>query len=190
MTARLRPADLFVFDGQSLANTPDSVDNFPSKVKVDLDGVSRVVALSGTSYAQRTVAVGSRVDRLLSGVAGTRVLIDCPMQAEILAGDSAATIIATAEAYWNARRAEGFDFIICTTVIDAEPYDAAMDAVRATLNTSIRSSSALDAVADLALIPEFIPHVTGTYSSDGIHVNDAATDLIAPVVLAAIQSVL
>src|SRR5690606_17387894 len=146
--------------------------------------------LPGTTYAQRTTNAATRVDPFVSNAA-RNVLIDIAGQSDLLNSLTAEQLLVAAESYAADRRAAGFDRIVVTTVpsmTDAWGWDANMEEQRVAYNDLLLNSTAFDAVADIASIPELADPSDTTYFSDGLHPTPAGADLMAPVIAAAVSS--
>jgi hypothetical protein len=190
------PANLWLYEGQSLANRPPA-SPYPSFVKLSFPGdVSKIVARGGTSWEQRTVDAPDRVDKHnLQSVAGRTILIDTAGTTD-LNFFTAAQSIAQAHIYWTARRAAGWDFLVATTVPDSSTFDSTEDAQRVILNDAIEDSVdpgvMLDAFVDWRLIPDFENYLSGAFAlelGEYTHFTAAAAeDLAAPSVAAVLQT--
>lgn len=199
MAAGVRAAPLFCYGGQSLPNRPVEAP-FPSFVAQSFPGVLHRTSaehVGGTTWTQRAVDAASREDaRYLSATAGPKVFIDTSGTTDVELLSDAPTIIANAQAYWAARRAAGWDFIIATTVPDSSIFDGTEDALRAAVNDAIEDSVdpgvMLDAFVDWRLVPEFENHLSGAFALElGEYTHftaEAAEDLAAPPVVAVLQA--
>lgn len=201
MAATVYPADLFTYDGQSLALAPDGdtlgPDAFPWVVRASYPrAVSRIVAVGATSYTTRAANATQRVDRLLDGCAGTKTLVDIGGTNEVNdAGKTAAQASIDMEAYWAARIAAGYNLLVGITIPNSTGFDAAENTKRATINASTIASPTLDAVIDLSAIlvlgvPVFEFPADTTYFHDGTHFTALAASLVATAVLATLATLL
>lgn len=193
MAVLVRPADLYVADGQSLMLQPNPGVTVPERVASSVGAGRHVtVARGGTSYSQRNADVVRRVDSQLSSVTGSAFLLDAGGTTDLLVGAQAANLILTMEAYWTARRSAGFDWIVASTVPDSVGFvgDADAETQRQALNALILASSVPDAVADIADLSQLGPSGASadtTYFSDGTHYTNAATLLAGPLFYAALS---
>jgi len=111
---------------------------------------------------------------------------------DIAAGTSAATI-ATNIATIHAARKTAHPTVktIAVTIVDRTAFDAAKDAVRATLNTNLVDNYValgFDAVCDLRGIPQLEDSTNTTYFTDGTHLTNAGYALVAAALQPVIQS--
>lgn len=108
---------------------------------------------------------------------------------DIAGGASAATVTANLLAYVAAQKAAGYTHVLVLTVIDRTSFDAAKDAIRATVNSDIASNAATSGytVVDVAA---FLNDATNTtyYNADGTHLKTAGYAYVAGEVATAIQA--
>lgn len=192
MTYRVRPADLIVFDGQSLNLVPNAAQSFPTKTMAT--GITHTAwynaAITATSWTQRAVDAAERVDKRLRSVPTTGIctLFDTAGTRNIAAlNQDAATAFAEAAAYWADRRTAGFDLIVASTLAPSTSFVGDEPAEMAAFNNLLRAAvgDEIDALADWDTIPEATDATNTTYFPDGTHLSDALTTLIAPVTRAA-----
>lgn len=192
MAVLVHPATLYVADGQSLHLQPVPGFTVPERVALAVgEGRHVTVARGGTGYAQRNADVVRRVDRHLASVTGPSRLLDAGGTTDLIVGALAVNLITVIEAYWEARRTAGFDWIVASTVPDSDGFVADPDAEteRQALNDLIRASAVPDGVADvagIAVLGDSGASADTTYFSDGTHYTNAATLLAAPLFVAAL----
>jgi hypothetical protein len=183
-----------IFDGQSFTYAPADSLSLPQRVSALIQAPHMMAAtgISGTTYAQRAATVAARTDYHVRN-AHTSVLTVISGQSDLLGGMSADSLLATAEADASARLAAGFDAVVGVTIpsmIEAWEWTPDMEAERIAYNDLLMESDVFDVVADIASIPELADPADTTYFSDGLHPTAAGADLMAPVVVEAINSVL
>lgn len=137
------------------------------------------VAVSGTSYAQRTPTAALRVDTYLVNAKRT-ILVDIAGQGDVDGGLTAQQIYDAAVAYKDARMAAGVHCYAICTVPHATIYAAGEQTARLAYNDLLRASDEFDVVIDLAARPEMQDASNLTYwDADGIHPNPAGAAVIA-----------
>lgn len=188
---RARPGLSITYDGQSFNYAPVPPDRGVAMLVQDRMAEHQagafVVGISGTTYAQRNT---TRVYRSFSTLQQFTepVLCDIGGQSDLLAGMSAAAILAAMEEYHNAARAAGALWTVCATVPPiSAAWGATDNAQRLALNDSIRQSGYWQGVADIAAIPEAQDPLNPVYFSDGLHPTQALADLWADLIEAAIR---
>jgi hypothetical protein len=156
----------------------------------------RTVAIGGSGWLTRVPTAPQRVDRLLRSCGGTRIWVDTPGQTDINVYTDTQQMLDDATAYWEARRAAGWDFLLCTSVPDSSQFDATRgggtideDQMRDDLNDHIEASVVpgvlLDAMIDWRVHPTMEDYTSGAFVDDGggvyTHPTTAtARDLMAP----------
>lgn len=201
MTVLHLRTDLYAYDGQSLMVAPEPGISVPERVEAIVGRGQHLtgtygrdsVAWGGSSYGQRTQDAARRVDRHLRRTVGTKYIFDGGCQTDLILGAQAASLIVTMEAYWSARKAAGWDFLIASTVPDMNSayQTPAIETQRQAINELIRSSTVPDAVADIAAVPELGPSgasQNASYFFDGLHYTNAATLLAGEVFAAALPN--
>lgn len=183
----MRSVAALIFDGQSFVHAPAGGRTIPLLVADRLDSSygMHVVGLPGTTYATRTTDRASRSFSRFTNSAAP-VLIDISGQSDLLAGLTAAQVLAAMEEYHDAARAAGASRTIACTVPSmtaAWGYTGPMETQRQALNPLILASGAWDAVADLAAVPEAADPADVTYFSDGLHPTAALAALFADEVV-------
>lgn len=178
----MRPEAFIVFDGQSFNNKPDAVaSDQPYNVRLMtlLAATGRKfgmanMAISGTSYADRATTVVSRVDQFGARYAYP-MIVEFSGVKDITDGNTAAQILATAEAYADARRAAGFKKVFTATVTPNSGYTAPQEAVRVAYNALLvaNANGKFDGVIDIAALPHAANAADTTYYTDGIHPTNA-----------------
>ena len=175
-------------DGQSLqyASSNPVVHQVPGL----LPGLSyAATAVVGTTYAQRAPTIADRVYRqVING--NPAILVDLAGQSDLATDVTAPTLLATVEAQADACRAAGFAAYVACTIPPSTAYTAPQEAQRVAYNTALRSSTHVDAVADIAAIPQLANAADTTYYSDGLHFTVAAVTLVAPVIATAVSTCL
>lgn len=157
----------------------------PANVMARLDSRSwSVVALAGTTYAQRATTVVGRVDQY-ARLSARPALIDLGGQSDLLTDMSATSLLTASEAYASERRTAGFAVLVgCTIPHMAEGMvspTVGQEAQRVAYNALLRSSVVFDAIADLAADPRLSDASNATYFSDGLHPTLAGAAAIADV---------
>jgi hypothetical protein len=170
-----------VFDGQSLNVTPFTGQTYPTQLlglvpAADLQGP--VVGVAGTTYAQRSVDVATRVDALLRATDRPTIL-DIAGQSDLLAGLSAPDILAATETYSAGRRAAGAAAYVIFTVPPSTLYTAAQEQQRQAYNRLLRTSARFDAVVDIAALPVLADAADLRWFDDGLHPTAAGATAIA-----------
>jgi len=174
---------------------PNPEDSIPELIRPQLMRTYNLVkARNTTTYAQRTTDVTQRVDAHLSSVSGgIKTLIDFGGPSDITqSGMDGPTAFSTAETYWAARIAAGFDQIISFTWIDHAGYNLAGEiTARDYVNTQIMAKAdAWFHAVDLRTVSngDFMDHTNATNFPDTFHFNDVlaavAADELLPVYLA------
>ena len=137
------------------------------------------VAVSGTSYAERSVSVAERVDALYRKDRRSTVL-DLAGQSDLLAGLSGIELFDVVTAYGDARRAAGATFVVEFTITPWELYSAAEDRQRLAYNALLVANvgNQIDLVIDLAGRSEFANAANSFYLVGG-HPTLAAVTVIA-----------
>lgn len=144
------------------------------------------VALSGTSYAQRTTTAAARVDPYYVNARQT-TLIDVAGQGDLDGGLTAQQVYDAAVAYKDARKAAGLGRYAICTVPHSTIYSAGEDAARLAYNALLLASDEFDVVVDVAARPEMQDGSDTTYwDPDGLHPNQAGADVIAEEIAAAL----
>lgn len=174
-----------IFDGQSLNYSPMDRQGrtYPEQLlallgpRVGLDGV---VAISGTTYAQRSDSVASRVDALLPRAHRSMVL-DLAGQSDLLNKMSATDMYNTVTAYADARRRAGATFVVEFTVIPSTLYTPEENEQRLAFNKMLLRNQGhhFAAVIDIAHRAEFADPANRTYLADGLHPTEAGAAVIA-----------
>lgn len=151
----MRRAGVFVFDGQSWVVSPSTPEGYWAHLIAALQPrwLHNVVAVSGTSYSYRTTNVAPLYDGIYTRkITGPKVMCDLAGQAELTAGASAASLLATVEAYHTARKNAGIEVTVAHTHPPANAYTGPQNTQRLAYNALILASSVVDAVADLAAV--------------------------------------
>jgi hypothetical protein len=171
-----------VFDGQSFNHKPDAAaSDQPYNVRLMTLLASPTrrygmanMAISGTSYTDRSTTVVSRVDQFATRYAKA-VIVDFSGVKDISEGKTAAEILALAEGYADARRAAGFSKVLTATVTANSGYTAPQEAVRVAYNALLvaNANRKFDAVIDIASLPHAADPANTTYYTDGIHPSNA-----------------
>lgn len=183
----MRAQPLVIFDGQSFNYAPPDTEGprtYPMLTwdRLPLGFAACVVGISGTSYATRATTVASRVDPLLHNGAPA-VVVDAGGNTDLGAdGLTAAQLLAASEAYADARRAAGADYIIELTVTPATAlYTAGEDAQRLAYNAALlaNANGKFDAVVDQAGIPELADPADTDFYYDGLHLTTEGAELVA-----------
>lgn len=153
---RVRSADVWGLEGQSLLLQPSTAEAVPAVAMAGVSGVVyRVRAIGATTWTTRATDAAWRVDRLLRMGTGVKRLADCGGTFEVNLGFTAAAAFAHAEAYWTARLQPGmWDELWAFTVPPATDMDDAENIMRAELNDLIRGSALPTGVVDIAAMPE------------------------------------
>jgi hypothetical protein len=191
------PEDQLIFDGQSFNYAQRSNGrSYPAQLVARLGsriGLSSVLAMSGTTYAQRSGSVGARVDTQYRKAKRSTVL-DLAGQSDILAGVTGAQLYKAVSAYADARRRAGARFIIEYTITpsDSRWYTKAEDTERQTYNRLLLADAQnhFDAVIDLASRPEFAHPEDTTYFEDGLHPTEQGAAVIASLAEVAVRALL
>lgn len=177
-----------MFDGQSLQYA--SSNPVVHQIPLLLPGLSNAAtAIVGTTYAQRASTIADRVYRQVVNGDPT-IMVDLAGQSDLATSVSAASLLATVEAQADAVRAAGFAAYVICTVPPSTLYTAPQEAQRLLYNAALRTSAKFEAVGDLAAISELGNPADTTYYSDGLHFTVAGATLAAPVMAAAIATVL
>ncbi len=133
---------------------------------------SSMVAISGTTYATRATTAATRSYATFRNSIDP-CLVDIGGQSDLLAGLTAAQILAAMEDYHADARAVGATRTLTCTVpsMTAAPwnYTAAMETERLALNPLILASTVFTTVADIAALPHAADPADTTYFSDGLH---------------------
>jgi hypothetical protein len=177
----------FVFDGQSNSLSPTPEEAYPAKLmatrwptRAPL-AVNRAVA--GSSYDERIGWAPEQTDAWLVTLRQPcGVLIQEGGPADLLADESAYTVIDANRRYTAARRQAGFDVIIGATVPPSIFYTAAQDAQRRLYNELLRihwRDIGLDHLVDVATMPELQDPTNTYWYSDGAHFTDAGSTAVA-----------
>lgn len=180
-----------MFDGQSFNNYPQAVaSDKPYTVRLlellktgTTTFGSSNQAISGTSYTDRNSTVVSRVDQF-----GTRyetlVICDFSGVKDISEGKTPAQILALAEAYADARRVAGFDYILTATVTKNTGYTAGQETTRQQYNNLLRANAnnKFDAILDIDSLAHAQNPANTTYFTDGIHPSNALAAEFADLV--------
>lgn len=195
-----RPSTLLVFDGQSQVNSPPfGITNYlrtyphiiSSEMVSDRQFAMHLAARSGTTYAERAV---NQVERTFDPMKqyDRKAVVICAGQQEILNGLTAAAIYTLEETYADLCRAAGADWVINCTSLPGTVYTAPQNVVRLALRTlqNANANAKFDACVDLAFDQlagyptglQVPPPGSSTYYWDGVHVNEPATDIIAPLI--------
>lgn len=175
-----RRSKLHVYDGQSLMRIgqPTAVWQYVQAAMQPIPH-SFLVAVSATSYDQRELTAPTRVDPLVDKAGGTKILLDMGGTTDISSGLSAAQVTVNAEAYWDNRRAAGYDYIIAVNIPAAFPwFTAPQNVQRGIANTNFLASSSLDACFDIAATLNNALDPT-YYIGDGLHLSDTGCDFVA-----------
>lgn len=144
----------------------------------------KTVAISGTTYAFRNTTVIDRVDRAYIN-ATRNTILDVGGQTDLLPGAAGglaltgAALLAISEAYADARRAAGCDYVVEFTVLKSTFYDAPQEAQRVIYNNLMKASTHFDAVVDVASRAEFSDPNNATYFYDGLHFTQAGGAIFA-----------
>lgn len=111
---------------------------------------------------------------------------------DIAGGADAATISTNISTIHAARKtAHPTVKTVAVTIIDRTTFDAAKDAVRATLNTDLVDNYValgFDATCDLRGIPQLEDSTNTTYFTDGTHLTNAGYALVAAAMAPVVQS--
>lgn len=183
--------DVFGFDGQSLAvnSLGDQTDCYPYRYMQTRTHAYYPVPLktcnSGSGWSQRAVDATNRIDIALGAATGTKILIDAGGTTECELDVPAATAIATAEAYWTARKSAGWNAVYALTVPPSTGFDAGEEAIRVALNNLIRASTVLDGVLDTDTVPALATAGAAGFS-DGTHFNFIGHIAVKDLILAEI----
>lgn len=194
MTAYRPHSNSITYDGQSLLLAPSTLtDTAPYVIGAALTHPRPFVVrnMLGTDYPTRAVTVSTRVDPYYLQATGQRAYVDCGGSTDIQNGASGATVIANAEAYWNARKAVGFTPVVVCTVPNGGIFNTSpLQAARAAYNVLVKASTVPSAVADLDACPELQNFNDLTYFQvDTIHPTAAGALVIANCILAALASI-
>lgn len=172
-----------MFDGQSLnlspyQGTPGWMRTYPVQLLALLgaDAYGSVVAIPGTTYAQRDPTVVSRVDEKFPN-SSDNVVLDCSGTSDLFTL-TAAQLFAASSAYAYARQTKGAK-VVALTVTGTHLHSPAQDAQRLAYNDLLRASTVHDAIADVAAIPELTDINDTTYFFDQTHVTEAGAALMA-----------
>jgi lysophospholipase L1-like esterase len=175
--------DQLVFDGQSLNNEPRFGHPYPEQLMARLHDhvqLGPVVAVNGTSYAQRSYDAAQRVDPHF-GAAERSLFLDLAGQSDLSAGMPAERVLAAAETYARARRKAGARLAAVFTVPPSTWFSKSEDQQRVAYNQLLRLNThhVFDAVIDIAARPEFADPSDPTYFYDGLHPTDNGARVIA-----------
>lgn len=171
-----------MFDGQSLMNLPEGA-TVPELTMADIDLQWANAAKSGNPFETR----GSMPD-MLARNATTNWLVMSGGTTDLDFGQTGASLLTEVEAYITARRAAGFDVVICMTMPPTTNFTAGEEAERLVYNAGLLTSSSPDAVVDVASIPELADPSDTDYFSDGTHYTAAAAVLVAAEVQATLAT--
>lgn len=192
----MRAEPVVVFDGQSLNYSPISGPPLLPKMVADLlpDGSAYcVVAIGGTTYDSRATSIASRTLPLLRNGAPS-IVVDLGGNSDLGTQSlTAAQLVTRVEAYAASVRTSGATHVVETTVIPAHAalYDAAEDAQRLAYNGLLLDGLAgVDAVADIAAIPDLADPSDTDWYSDGVHPTAAGCALAAGLIFDAIMEAL
>lgn len=172
-----------IFTGQSFGNVPAPPNNYPTLLEGLLPSAWYAddfnACVNGTLYVQREATAASDVDAHVSS-SHRSVMLDVGGPTDIANNFTAAQILGWAETYFDNRRAAGVDFVIGFTATPSTIYSAPQDAVRLAYNDLLRASTHVDAVCDMANIPELSdPTNTTYYDGSQLHPTAAGALLIA-----------
>jgi hypothetical protein len=188
-----------VFDGQSLNNASSggatSPNTFPYQTMAGLskDLPWHNVGVNGTSWtvlqssaARRSYALAEPYSKAVLVLTGGASDI-----ANAQENNTAAEALADMEAYADAARAAGFDYIIASTVTPSAYFDAGDEAELLALNEGIRNSDHWEDVADMAAVPELQDNTNLIYFwGDQTHFTDVGAAAAAVPVIEALEAFL
>lgn len=131
-----------------------------------------VIAIGGTTYATRVTTVEDRSYATFKN-SQRPVLVDFGGESDIIAGLTAAQVLAAMESYHDNARTRGAVYTLCATVPPATVptwYTTNQnDVIRPALNTLIRASTHWDKVIDIDALANSANPSNATYYYDGIH---------------------
>lgn len=182
-----------MLDGQSLVFAPSGVvaPNVATGLVAQLRSAYGLAtpAISGTTYAQRAPTVVSRVDSLARN-ATRSILIDIGGTSDLLGGMSAAALLATVEAYADARRAAGYERVIELTVPPTSLISGGAETQRQAYNAALlaNANGKFDAVVDVAGHPLLDDSSDVAYYSDALHWTAAGAAVATGLVKTAVAA--
>jgi len=180
-----------VFDGQSLNLTGVNVDletnnPYPDQVMSGRGVPWANVAVAGQSWTTLATTAATRTHPL-AGFTTNTLLVMCGGTADILDGDSGATLYADEVAYANAARAAGYSHVVATTLVGNSATTGGQNSARLSHNSLLLAdaSNAFDFVVDFD-VPPLDDWTDTDYYFDGVHWLEtgaaAAAALMSPVI--------
>lgn len=152
------------------------------------------LAVGGSTLGTMTARQGA-VDALLPAPRVGRFVCSVLIGANDLGASTAAAYAADLATYCDARRAAGWQVVVCTVLPSnawaASIGNAAFEAIRQGLNTIVRTwvGTHCSAVADFDTTPVGAPGAQNnlTYYGDGLHPTPAAHTILEPVIRAIVN---
>lgn len=180
-----------VFDGQSMNHIPQS-GPYPAAVMDGLGVPWTISGVSGASWTTLASTVELRTHQYFKPYRNSILVLAGGSSDVSDSGDNdtGAQALADMEAYADAARAAGANYIIACTVTPANIMTGDGEAQRLILNTGILASNHWEAVVDVAAHPDLDNYSDTTYYSDGAHLTAAGVTVYAGLVRPAVQAAL
>lgn len=189
-----RPAHRVVFDGQSLNIVPSSPAgvNYPARAMEGRPYPGNNVAISGTSWTVLATTVTTRRDVYATAADNTTLVLQGG-QADVLADDTGATVMADIVSYAQSARTAGFDTVIATTMPPMTPWlSEDQETALAAFNTLLLADAGgdFDYVVDLNATALGDNSDLTYYQADLIHWTAAGAQLAADTISSTLDTVL